>query len=131
MTSPAPATSGPQSFGAGRGTPAHPATGADDAGPDGQGARADQVVRAVLAVPGVVRLHAGAFGEVATYLPGRAVTGVRLRPDASEVHLVVSTDRPIPAVARDVHEAVRHLVPGPVSVFVEDVESLPAPPFAS
>lgn len=86
---------------------------------------ADRVVAAVLAVPGVVRLHAGAFGEVATYLPGRAVTGVRLRPDEAEVHLVVSAGRPIPEVAGNVHEAVRALVSEPVHVFVEDVEPSP------
>ncbi|MFF2622928.1 Asp23/Gls24 family envelope stress response protein [Oerskovia jenensis] len=89
---------------------------------------ADRVVAAVLAVPGVVRLHAGVFGEVATYLPGRAVTGVRLRPEETEVHLVVSVGRPLPDVARDVHEALRGLVPGPVRVFVEDVESPPSSP---
>ncbi|MFJ2297639.1 Asp23/Gls24 family envelope stress response protein [Oerskovia paurometabola] len=91
-----------------------------------QGETAERIVAAVLAVPGVVRLHAGVFGEVATYLPGRAVTGVRLRPEETEVHLVVSTDRPIPAVARDVHESVRALTPGPVRVYVEDVESPPS-----
>ncbi|QDW64741.1 hypothetical protein FFI11_015035 [Oerskovia sp. KBS0722] len=91
-----------------------------------QGEIAERIVAAVLAVPGVVRLHAGVFGEVATYLPGRAVTGVRLRPEETEVHLVVAPDRPIPAVARDVHETVRALATGPVRVFVEDVES-PSP----
>ncbi|GAA3210075.1 hypothetical protein ACFP63_19680 [Oerskovia jenensis] len=91
---------------------------------------ADRVVARVLAVPGVVRLHAGVFGEVATYLPGRAVTGVRLRPEETEVHLVVSVGRPLPDVARDVHEALRGLVPGPVRVFVEDVESPPSSPSA-
>ncbi len=89
---------------------------------------ADRVVAAVLAVPGVVRLHSGAFGEVATYLPGRAVTGVRLRPDGAEVHLVVSSDRPVPEVAGDAHEAVRVLVPGPVHVFIEDVDLPPTSP---
>lgn len=110
--------------------PAHAGPGAGDqaestrsAGPAGPGDAADRVVAAVLAVPGVVRMHAGVFGEVATYLPGRAVTGVRLRSNETEVHLVVSTTRPIPAIARDVHEAVRALAPGPVRVFVEDVES--------
>lgn len=86
---------------------------------------ADRVAASVLAVPGVVRLHAGVFGEVATYLSGRAVTGVRLRPDETEVHLVVSARRPIPSVARDVHEVVRELVSGPVRVYIEDVEDPP------
>ncbi|MFD6093293.1 hypothetical protein ACFWGN_14330 [Oerskovia sp. NPDC060338] len=79
----------------------------------------------MLAVPGVVRLHPGDLGEVATYLPGRAVTGVRLRPDEVEVHLVVSPERPIPEVAGRVHEAVRAVVSVPVHVFVEDVEPPP------
>ncbi|MFF3064979.1 hypothetical protein ACFVQ3_10505 [Oerskovia sp. NPDC057915] len=100
----------------------------DTAGAPVQDEVADRVVATVLAVPGVVRLHAGVLGEVATYLPGRAVTGVRLRPAETEVHLVVSVARPIPEVARDVHEAVRALVPGPVRVFVEDVESPPSSP---
>jgi hypothetical protein len=91
-----------------------------------QGEVAEALVAAVLAVPGVVRLHAGVFGEVATYLPGRAVTGVRLRPEETEIHLVVSTDRPIPSIARDVHESVRALATGPVRVFVEDMESPPS-----
>ncbi|KZM34851.1 Asp23/Gls24 family envelope stress response protein [Oerskovia enterophila] len=101
------------------------ASAEDDADVADQEDLADRVVAAVLAVPGVVRLHAGAFGEVATYLPGRAVTGVRLRPDEAEVHLVVSAGRPIPEVAGNVHEAVRALVSEPVHVFVEDVEPPP------
>jgi uncharacterized alkaline shock family protein YloU len=103
----------------------------DDApAPGTQEDLADLVVAAVLAVPGVARLHGGAFGEVATYLPGRAVTGVRLRPEETEVHLVVSTVRPVPAVARDVREVVRTLVPSPVRVFVEDVELSSSSPSA-
>jgi hypothetical protein len=108
--------------------PAAPGSGAPGSGAPGADDLADRVVAAVLAVPGVVRLHAGVFGEVATYLPGRAVTGVRIRPDETEVHLVVADDRPIPAVARDVHEAVHALSHGPVRVFVEDVESSPSSP---
>ncbi|MET4223109.1 Asp23/Gls24 family envelope stress response protein [Oerskovia enterophila] len=108
----------------GRGPGAAPPRSSRASAGDGEDL-ADRVVAAVLAVPGVVRLHAGAFGEVATYLPRRAVTGVRLRPDEAEVHLVVSAGRPIPEVAGNVHEAVRALVPGPVHLFVEDVESPP------
>ena len=37
--------------------------------------RADAVEAAVRAVPGVMDMHTGAFGEVATYLPGRRVAG--------------------------------------------------------
>ncbi|MCK9794768.1 Asp23/Gls24 family envelope stress response protein [Isoptericola sp. 4D.3] len=115
MTSPPPTGSGSSSARA-------PGTGQSD---HDQVDLADRVAESVLAVPGVVRLHAGAFGEVATYLPGRAVPGVRLRPDETEVHLVVSARHPIPSVARGVHEVVRALVHGPVRVYIEDVEAPP------
>ena len=41
-------------------------------------ALAEAVAAAVLAHPGVARLSGGAFGTVASYLPGRRVVGVRL-----------------------------------------------------
>ena len=96
---------------------------------------ADVVAAAVLAVPGVARLHQGAFGEVATYLPGRRVPGVRLRPDGVEVHVVVErelldTRTPLPVVAERIHRAVAALVPGPVHVFIEDLAEPSRPPAA-
>lgn len=81
----------------------------------------DLVVDAVLAVPGVSGLHAGSFGEVATYLPGRRVAGVRLGDDAAEVHVAVVMGSPIAEVAERVVAAVAPLVHAPVRVFVEDV----------
>ena len=39
---------------------------------------ADLVATAALSVSGVLALHPGSFGQVATYLPGRRVEGVRL-----------------------------------------------------
>ena len=39
---------------------------------------ADVVAAAVRSVPGVAGLHAGMFGEVGTYLPGRRVAGIRI-----------------------------------------------------
>ena len=47
----------------------------------------DALAAAVAACPGVAGLHGGAFGEVASYLPGRAVAGVRVAPGAVEVHV--------------------------------------------
>ena len=49
----------------------------------------DRVERAVLAVDGVQGLHAGVLGEVATYLPGRRVGGLRLRDGGCDEVLVV------------------------------------------
>ena len=49
---------------------------------------ADRVAAAVRNVPGVADLHTGAFGEVATHLPGRRVGGVQIRADHCAVHVV-------------------------------------------
>ena len=82
---------------------------------------ADDIAALVLAVPDVVRLHAGRFGEVATYLPGRRVTGVRLGDDTVEVHVVVAARAPIRETAQLIHAAVATLIATPVHVYVEDV----------
>jgi len=82
---------------------------------------ADRVAAAALAVPGVTGLHAGSFGEVGTYLVGRQVHGVRLRPGGAEVHVTVAMGRPLLAVAQAVRAAVAPLVEGEVTVVVEDV----------
>ena len=97
------------------GEPAVPGTVAPEDG------AADLVAAAVLAVQGVHSLHGGVLGEVGTYLPGRRVAGVRLLPDATEVHVAVVAGTPIPAVARDVHQAVAGARPGAVRIVIEDV----------
>jgi hypothetical protein len=82
---------------------------------------AEDIAALVLAVPDVVRLHAGRFGEVATYLPGRRVTGVKLGDDQIEVHVVVAGQQPVRETAQLIHAAVATLVGTPVHVYVEDV----------
>lgn len=89
--------------------------------PDSPDTPADQVAQAALAVPGVTGLHAGSFGEVGTYLVGRQVRGVRLRPEGAEVHVTVAMGRPLLEVAEAVRAAVAPLVDTEVSVVVEDV----------
>ncbi|MDT9593505.1 hypothetical protein RDV89_10540 [Nocardioides zeae] len=85
---------------------------------------ADLVAAAVRAVPGVHDLHPGAYGEVATYLPGRRVTGVRLRDERCDVHVVLTWQAHVRDTTDAVRAAVRPLVGGAVDVTVEDV----APP---
>ncbi len=82
---------------------------------------ADNIVARVLAVPDVARMHAGRFGEVATYLPGRRVTGVKLGDDLIEVHVVVAGQQPVGDTAELIHAAVAALVATPVHVYIEDV----------
>lgn len=84
----------------------------------------DEVAAAILAVPGIHGLHAGVLGEVATYLPGRRVNGVRLRDPGCEVHVVLEWGMPVAGTAQQVREALAGLVRGPIDVTVEDV----APP---
>ncbi|MCW2759125.1 MAG: hypothetical protein JWO46_2871 [Nocardioidaceae bacterium] len=82
---------------------------------------AETLATAVLAVPGVAELHGGVLGEVATYLPGRRVAGIRLDVDGAEVHIVIDWDAPALTTAEAVRGVVEALVSGPVHVVVEDV----------
>ncbi|MBC7275784.1 hypothetical protein [Nocardioides sp.] len=91
--------------------------GADGAAPE----VVDLVAAAVLAVPGVHDLHAGAVGEVATYLPGRRVNGVRMREPGCSVHVVLDWGMPVLDTTAAVRQAVRPYVSGPVDVTVEDI----------
>ena len=81
----------------------------------------DRVAAAVLAVPGVTGLHAGSFGEVATYLVGRSVAGIRERGDVTEVHVTVRMGSVLLDVADQVRAAVASVTSGEVEVVVEDV----------
>jgi hypothetical protein len=82
---------------------------------------ADLVREAVLAVPGVAGLHGGTFGEAATYLPGRKVEGVRVRPGLTEVHIVLAWDVPVQPTADAVRAVVTVVTGTAVDVVVQDV----------
>lgn len=89
--------------------------------------QAESVRSAVLAVPGVAAMHSGSFGEVATYLPGRRVDGVRLRRDGTEVHVVVEYGVSVGQTADAVRAAAARVTGTPVDVTIQDVA---APPVA-
>lgn len=81
------------------------------------------VAAAALGCPLIAGLSGGPFGEVATYLPGRRVLGVRDSDGAVELHVVAKWDTSLPEVADAVRAAVAPYVDGrPVAVFVEDIE---------
>lgn len=84
-------------------------------------ALADVVVAAVTGVPGVAAMHPGMFGEVATYLPGRKVVGVQIRPDVANIDVVVDWGVSVPATAEQVRQMVEVLVGTPVHVTVQDM----------
>jgi hypothetical protein len=82
---------------------------------------AEAVAAVVRSVPDVHDLHGGAFGEVATYLPGRRVQGVRLTDDGVELHIVTRGASPLMFTVEHVRDAVRPLVTGRIDVTVEDI----------
>jgi hypothetical protein len=94
--------------------------------PDTHADDADTVAGIARAVPGVAGLHPGMFGEVATYLPGRRVTGVRVSDDRISVHLVITADAKVRATAAEVRDAVAAAFPKhTVDVTVEDIATGP------
>ncbi|MBA4020784.1 MAG: hypothetical protein C0482_00305 [Gordonia sp.] len=82
---------------------------------------AQQVATAVTDLDGVAELHGGVLGEVATYLPGGRVSGVRLDKSGVEVHVVLFLDDDIRAVAAEVQRVASDVVGVPATVVVEDV----------
>lgn len=74
------------------------------------GTDADRVAAAVLSCPGVAALHGGRFGEIATYLPGRRIAGIRVDVAAVEVHVVGRYPAPVADIARQVRSALHPLV---------------------
>ncbi len=81
----------------------------------------DQIAAVVLATAGVHDLHAGGAGQVATYLPGRRVSGIRAIDGGYDVHVVLAWGFPVSATAEAVRVAVQALAPGRVDVTIEDV----------
>lgn len=83
----------------------------------------DAVSTAALSCPQVAGLSGGFAGEVATYLPGRSVAGVRLADDEVEIHIVARWGADLPEVADAVRRAVKAVSGGlRTSVYVEDIE---------
>lgn len=83
----------------------------------------DAVAAAVVSCPAVAGMAGGLYGEVATYLPGRRLPGLRLAGDELEVHVTARWGTPLPAVADAVRDAVAPLVDGlPVAVYIDDIE---------
>ncbi|WP_249265298.1 hypothetical protein [Pseudonocardia sp. Ae505_Ps2] len=86
---------------------------------------AELVAETVAAHPSVVRLDGGAFGTIATWLPGRRLVGVGIdrADDPVEIGVVLRLDRPIPATVAALRASVAPLDDGvPVDVTVTDVE---------
>jgi hypothetical protein len=70
---------------------------------------ADRIATAVQAARHIAGLDSGRYGEIATYLPGRRVNGVRIRPESVTIGVIGR----YPATATDIDACVRAAV-GPL-----------------
>ncbi|QCB52304.1 hypothetical protein E5720_14535 [Rhodococcus sp. PAMC28707] len=86
---------------------------------------ADTIASITLSVAGVSALHPGEFGEIATYLPGRRIVGIRNDAEVCEIHISVEYPSDVHEVARGVRDAVGPHVSVPIVVTVEDVAIQP------
>jgi len=84
-------------------------------------AQADAVVAALRSLP-TVRLSE--HSAVATYLPGRRVTGVRIAEDRVEVHVALVYPTTVQDGAAAVRTALAGVLDSPVDVVVDDVLSV-------
>ncbi len=84
---------------------------------------AELIADAVASCPGVARLATGSRVEIATYLPGRRVHGVRMGDGVVEIHLVARPGTVLPDLAEAVRQAVATVVVAQaIDVFVDDLE---------
>ncbi|MGH9041001.1 MAG: Asp23/Gls24 family envelope stress response protein [Acidimicrobiia bacterium] len=83
----------------------------------------DAVAERAAGCRSVARLFPGAVGEVATYLPGRRVPGVRLAGGQIQVHVVARWGVRVPDLAAEVRAAVAPVSAGfPIAVHVDDLD---------
>jgi hypothetical protein len=100
---------------------------------------ADRIATTVTRCPDVAGLTQNPGIPVATYLPGRTVSGVAVRPGEIEICVVARYGMPLAQVAEQVRRAVEPLVPGRVvDVVIGDItrprarpEAAAAPPGAT
>ena len=93
------------------------------------GVDVDAVAAAVAGCPGVAALDGGPFGEFATYLPGRKVTGVAVGDGRVTVQVRSRWGVPAPDLAAVITAVLAPLVGyRPVDVVIADIDDPPAPP---
>ena len=85
---------------------------------------ADRIATTVIRCPDVAGLTQSPGIPVATYLPGRTVSGVAVRPAEIEICVVAGYGPPLARVAAQVRRAVEPLVPGrAVDIVIGDIAS--------
>jgi hypothetical protein len=102
-------------------------TGTDDQPLDQVAELADRIAATVTGCPDVAGLTQNPGIPVATYLPGRTVSGVAVRPAEVEICVVARYGPPLAQVAMQVRQAVQPLAPGRVvDVVIGDITMPPA-----
>ena len=97
-------------------------TGSGDQPLDEVAVLADRIAATVIRCPDVAGLTQNPGTPVATYLPGRSVSGVAVRPAEVEICIVARFGPPLARVAAQVRQAVEPLVPGrTVDVVIGDI----------
>jgi hypothetical protein len=90
------------------------------------GVDVDVVAAAVRGCAGVAGLDGGQFGEVASYLPGRTVTGVVVSGGRVLVQVRARWGVPAPALATAITKVLRPVTgERPVDVVVGDIDDPP------
>lgn len=92
--------------------------------PEGEDQLADRIAEEVRGRPAVARLDGGVHGTIATYLPGRQVTGVRASGagEPVEVGVVLRMTAPLPEIVAALRQRVLAVTgPVPVDITVVDV----------
>lgn len=86
------------------------------------GVDVDAVALAVQQCPGVSGLDGGRFGEVATYLPGRRVTGVVAGGGRVTVQVRSRWGIPVAGLAAQITAALARVTGHPVDVVIADID---------
>ncbi len=85
----------------------------------------DAIATAVLACSTVAGLSGGIAGEVATYLPGRRVTGVRIDDSTVTVHVIGRYGPTMTEISNQATRAVTPLAAGRrVGIVIEDLQDV-------
>jgi hypothetical protein len=92
------------------------------------GVDVDVVALAVQQCPAVSGLDGGRFGEVASYLPGRRVTGVVVGSGRVRVQVRSRWGVPAAVLARQITAALAPVTSKPVDVVIADIDDPPGLP---
>jgi hypothetical protein len=106
----------------------HPAPGLPVSDAVIDGIDVDAVVAVVAGCAGVSALDGGRYGEVTTYLPGRAVPGVVVGDGRIRVQVRAAWDTEVPVLGTAITAALAQVAWNrPVDVMIADIDDPPTP----